>query len=113
MAWLGAANALGVSAMLRDIGVAVQISLCTDCSAAKGIASRRGLGKIRHIELCEVWLQSQVAQGRLAVRKVPGADHFADSFTKHSSAERITQTMRCTNRKHRSGRHEILPDVAM
>ena len=108
----GATNALGISGMFKDMGVDVSISLCTDSSAAKGIASRRGLGKVRHIELCELWLQNQVAQGRISVRKVSGADNFAGSLTKHASVERVNQTMVCTSRKHRLGRHEIMPAVA-
>ena len=31
-----------------------------DSSAAKGIASRRGLGKVRHIEVHQLWLQDKV-----------------------------------------------------
>ena len=108
----GATNALGISSMFKDMGVDVSISLCTDSSAAKGIASRRGLGKVRHIELCELWLQSQVAQGRIRVHKVSGVDNFADSLTKHASVERVNQTMVCTSHKHRLGRHEIMPAVA-
>ena len=108
----GATNAIGVSAMFKDIGVEVGIALYTDSSAAKGIASRRGLGKVRHIELCELWLQSQVAQGKISVHKVAGQDNFADSLTKHSSSDRINQTMAMTYHKYRPGRHLIMPSVA-
>jgi hypothetical protein len=58
----GAATALGVRSMLHDLGVEVQIRLRTDASAAKGIASRRGLGKIRHIEVNQLWLQQKLGQ---------------------------------------------------
>ena len=46
----GASNGLGIQGMLHDSGVILGITLYTDSSAAKGIASRRGLGKVRHIE---------------------------------------------------------------
>ena len=42
--------------MLSDIGVAFRIRVSTDASAAKGIASRRGLGKVMHIEEHQLWV---------------------------------------------------------
>ena len=108
----GSGNALGIAGTLSDLGVEVGISLYTDSSAAKGIASRRGLGKVRHIELSELWLQDQVAKGRIRVHKISGDDNFADSFTKHSNRDRIAQTLHGTNQKIVRGRHPIMPAVA-
>ena len=93
----GASNALGISAMLKDAGLNIGIELETDSSAAKGIASRRGLGKVRHIELAHLWLQGQVARHKVGIRKIRGEEHFSDSLTKHASPDRIAQTMRFTN----------------
>ena len=45
----GASEAFGVSAVLQDLGVTVEVVLLTDSSAGKGIVNRRGLGKVRHI----------------------------------------------------------------
>ena len=59
----GASQSLGLRAMLADLGVQAGVQLMVDASAAIGIATRRGLGKIRHIELNELWLQEQVARG--------------------------------------------------
>ena len=107
----GASNALGIVGMLKDIGLNLAIDLHTDSSAAKGIASRRGLGRVRHIELCELWLQDQVARGKITLRKVSGANNFSDSLTKSASNERIMQSMKMTAHEFRAGRHEIMPDV--
>ena len=108
----GASNGFGISGMLRDSGVNIGVAILTDSSAAKGIASRRGLGKVRHIELAQLWLQDQVARGRVRIEKLRGEDNFADSLTKHSSPERICQTMRCSSQQFARGRHEIMPRVA-
>ena len=108
----GASNGLGVQGMLRDSGVILGITLCTDSSAAKGIASRRGLGKVRHIELAELWLQDQVARGKIKIEKIRGEDNFSDSLTKHSNPERISQTLRNTYQRLVRGRHAIMPTVA-
>ena len=108
----GASAALGLSGMLRDMNISVDTVICTDSSAAKGIASRRGLGKVRHIELSELWLQDQVARGRISVRKISGDDNFSDSLTKHASSDRIEQTLRETNTQIRTGRHSIMPQLS-
>ena len=102
----GAGNALGLSGVFRDMGVEYEITLYTDSSAARGISGRRD------VELNELWLQDQVARGRISVRKIRGEDNFSDSLTKHSCLERIRQTMRGTSQRIASGRHPIMPEVA-
>ena len=69
---MGVSKALSLSGMLRDIEITTQISLSTDSSAAKGVASRRGLGKVSHIELSELWLQDQVSRGKIGVHEISG-----------------------------------------
>ena len=116
----GATQALGIVAMLKDMGIeaaadiAVKpgIELCVDASAAVGIANRRGLGKQRHIELNELWLQDMVARGRIAIRKVDGKANFSDSLTKFCTADRIIQTIRCTGHYPATGRHELMPKLS-
>ena len=52
----------------------------TDSSAGKGIAQRKGLGKLKHLELRELWLQDYVQQGKVQIRKEPTDTNVADSF---------------------------------
>ena len=83
----------------------------TDSCAAKGIANRRGLVKVRHIELSELWVQDQVARGQIAVYKIGGPENSSDSLTKHSSGERIAQTLHYCNQAIAIGRHDIMPSI--
>ena len=108
----GAGNAIGIVGVFQDMGIQETVTLYTDSSAAKGISSRRGLGKVRHIELNQLWLQDQVARGKVDVRKIRGEDNISDSLTKHSNPERIKQTMNGTLQKIVQGRHTIMPNVA-
>ena len=50
----GGSNSLGMRALMEDLGVGVKLRLKSDASAAIGIASRRGLGKIRHLEVSQL-----------------------------------------------------------
>ena len=45
------------------------IHLGTDSSAANSFVSRRGLGKMRHIEIRDLWLQKEVLEGKVLVSK--------------------------------------------
>ena len=53
----------------------------TDSSAAKAVSSRRGLGKLRHIELKYLWVQELVQEKRIAIKKINGPDNPADCLT--------------------------------
>ena len=109
----GASNALGIAGVLSDLGVNLHVAVSTDSSAAKGIANRRGLGKVRHIELSELWVQDQIAKGQITVYKIDGSENSSDSLTKHSCGERIAQTMSHCNQFIAPGRHNIMPEVAV
>ena len=47
----GASLGLGLKALMGDLGIDSKVRIRTDASAAKGIATRKGLGKVRHIEV--------------------------------------------------------------
>ena len=56
----GGAQGLGALTLLNDMGVSMKLRLRTDASVAKSIASRRGIGRVRHIEVNQLWLQERV-----------------------------------------------------
>ena len=108
----GASTALGLQSMAKEVGYSLNIALCVDSSAAIGISSRRGLGKVRHIELNQLWLQEHVATGRVVVQKVSGQTNTSDCLTKHSSREKIDSSIKSTSCSFAIGRHEIMPKIA-
>ena len=58
------------------------ISVHTDSSAAKSFVGRRGLGKMKHLEIRDLWLQKEVNDGKVRVHKVLGTENPADLMTK-------------------------------
>ena len=78
----GGADGLGVQGLLEDLGVKSRVKIWTDSDAARGIASRRGLGKLRHIELRLLWIQEAVNKKRITIGRVPGEVNVADHLTK-------------------------------
>ena len=64
----GASVALGLQAILKDFNIACSIVLKSDATAAISIANRRGLGKVRHMEVCQLWLQDKARRGDIKIR---------------------------------------------
>jgi len=91
----GAAVSLGQQALFADLGLRVPIRLWTDSSAAIGITSRQGLGKLRHVDTKTLWLQQAARTKKVEIRKVAGLVNPADLLTKFSlSKERILELVR-------------------
>ena len=74
----GAGALMGAVSLARDLGLDVRGVLHTDSSAAKGIVSRRGLGKVKHVDVRKLWIQDVVRSGRIGIVKIPGGENAAD-----------------------------------
>ena len=72
--------------MLCDFGLGLPVRIWIDSSAAIGISSRQGLGKLRHVDTRLLWVQQAVRQRRLELRKVAGTSNPADVFTKYPAS---------------------------
>ena len=102
---------IGIRNMLADFGVTTQVELLTDASAAKGIASRKGIGKVRHIEVNQLWLQDKVRTGEVQVVKVKGDKNTADALTKAVDANSLGNHMASVSLTHVEGRHKLAPEM--
>ena len=50
----GFSHALGIQALARDVGFENSMRVRSDAAAAIGIARRRGLGRIRHLDVEDI-----------------------------------------------------------
>ena len=107
----GAGVLMGAVSLARDLGLDMRGVLHTDSSAAKGIASRRGLGKVKHVDVRNLWIQDVVRSGRIGIVKIPGGENAADVLTKHLDGPAISKCMKCLGCVVEGGRHELAPDV--
>ena len=78
----GASQTKGIISMLMDFGLTFDGTVCTDASAAMRISFREGLGRTRHLDVQYLWIQEEVAEGRLKVDKVGTTENPADILTK-------------------------------
>ena len=79
----GFSHALGIQALARYLGFEYNIRVHSDAAAAIAIARRRGLGRIRHLEVEDLWVKDCLRQGRVQLVKVAGAEIPADALTEH------------------------------
>ena len=73
----------------ESVGLKVNI----DLSAAKAFVSKRGSGKMRHMEVKWLWLQEEVRKGRVEVGKVRGDSNPADLMTKYLSIKGVEERL--------------------
>ena len=74
-------EAVGIKGIAKDMS--------TDSSAAKGIATRRGLEKVIHLETRTLWAQDKIDEGFVVVKKIGGDRNVADILTKYFSSSRL------------------------
>ena len=88
----GVTRAKGLLSLALEMGfvdLSNVVHLGTDSSAAKSFVSRRGFGKMRHVEIRDLWLQKEVREGRVEVSKIPGEENPADLMTKILSSKTV------------------------
>ena len=92
----GCSIGLGAKAMSADLGYNHEIIVPSDSSTARGIALRRGVGKIRHLHTPLLWVQTRVRRGDLRLEAVPGDTNIADLGTKPLAGPKLEELLhRC------------------
>ena len=73
------------------------VHVATDSSAAKSFVGRQGLGKMKHLEIRDLWLQKEVRDGKVIVSRVLGTENPSDLGMKISNTGEITERLAGTN----------------
>ena len=104
---------IGARSLAADLGVefSQSIAIKSDASAAIGISNRIGIGKIRHIEVTQLWVQEKVANGEIVIHKVPTEDNLADALTKAVDAQTIQTHVNGINAERLRDRHPLCPSL--
>ena len=85
------------------------MSIYTDASAAQAMASRRGLGKPKHMDTQYLWIQERINNKDFGLSKVPGSVNPADLMTKHLDSSTMRRHMSSLGLEVRDGRASIAP----
>ena len=80
---------------LGMMGLSQNMRVWTDSAAAKSFVSRHGTGRMRHLQIRDLWLQKEVADGRITCMKIPGHENPADLMTKSLGMNDICSRLDC------------------
>ena len=97
---------------MKDAGWDIEVHLHSDATAAIGIARRKGLGKIRHLDCTDLWIQDKIRSKKLKLSKVLGTDNMADVLTKYVDKKTMDAAIAQMNLIRKSSRPACEP-VAM
>ena len=103
----GISQGLGEKAMLADWDINVDVQLWMDATAGIAIGSRRGLGRVKHIDTVFLWVQEVVRQGRVKIGKKDTKEMLADMLTKALTGPEIEKFLNGMNFWYETGKHGL------
>ena len=106
-----AATGMGGQSILNDLGVTLDLRVFTDATTGKALVSRRGLGKVRHIAVNELWLQSHVQAKTLVIVKIKNKFNPSDVLTKHLTRAELQMIMEHVQHMFEEGRPAAAPKL--
>ena len=110
----GMQQAIGFQSMCNDLGWKKPVCVHSDATAAIGIARRRGLGKLRHLDVEDLWIQEAVRTNKVELAKVLGTENPADLFTKYlESPPKIEYALKKMGLRREDGRAASAPAAAI
>ena len=71
-----------MQSLARDMGLELSLVVVVDSSAAVGMVNRSGVGRVRHLDVKDLWVQERVKRGFFTIVRVPGDSNPADVATK-------------------------------
>eukprot|EP00972_Heterocapsa_arctica_P112390 16431488-Heterocapsa_arctica.AAC.1 len=61
--------------ILDELGYPASLRVPSDSSTARAVVARRGVGRMKHLAVRELWLQEQLRDGKLKVERVKTEDN--------------------------------------
>ena len=89
-----AAEGIGIQSLCRDLGMECKVEVLLDSTAALALGQRQGLGKAKHIQIQDLWLQEGVRERKFGLSKVASERNLADLGTKGLTPEVIARHLR-------------------
>ena len=107
----GLAQALGIQSIAKDLGFSWSIKMFSDATAAIGIARRRGMGRIRHLDVTDLWVQEKFTSKAATIDKVLGTENPADILTKHVDGPALKVALQKMGMSVLDGRSSVAPQA--
>ena len=82
------------SQIFEQIRMQSEVTIATDSSAARGICTRTGSWKLRHLSIKVLWIQESYRKKEFQLVSVGTLLNWADIGTKAHTSERLTSLLR-------------------
>ena len=100
-----------MQALCQDLGFKLDLTILTGATAAIGICRRKGLGKVRHLAVADLWIQDKVRAQDFKLEKVAGTSNPADALTKYVDHSTLAKHLKTLSLDFESGRAEAAPTL--
>ena len=100
-----------MQSIANDLGFDISVRIHSDACAAIGVARRRGLGKIRHLEVEDLWVQQKIRHRSVNLVKVLGTDDPADILTTDVAADLLKKMLEPIGMVQMDGRSSEAPEL--
>ena len=100
---------MGLQSSCKDLGFTYKLRIHSDATAAIGIARRRGMGKIRHLDVTDLWIQEKFHSTYAFIHNVFGTENPADVLTTYTDEAILHMALDKMGIHYMSGRSEIPP----
>ena len=101
-----AAQGMAEQTTARDLGLQLSV-LMMDATAGIAIASRRGLGKVKHVDTQFLWVQEVIQNGKIKIRKKHTSEMLADVMTKAVAEPLMNRMLTTMQFEYRTGHHRL------
>ena len=76
-----------MQSIAKDLAFKILVRIHSDACVAIGIARRRGLGQIKHLDVEDLWVQQKIRDRSVDLVQAFGADNPADILTTYIAAD--------------------------
>ena len=97
----------GIRSLAQDWNLDYKLKANVDATAAIGIASRRGLGKLKHVNTIFLWVQERIDQLKIDIKKKHTSEMLADLLTKFLGNKIMLKHLTNMGFELRGGDHEL------
>ena len=96
-----------MQSMMKDWNISLDLEVYTDSNSAIGTTSRKGLGKMKHVQTWYLWIQERLASGCFKLLKVGTKHNVSDVCTKAVTANEMDKHMKSTGHCYLEGKSMI------
>ena len=100
----GTSIGMQIQSMMKDWNISLDLEAYTDSNSAIGTTSRKGLGKMKHVQTRYLWIQERLATGCFKLLKVGTKSNVADVCTKAVSSVDMDKHMKSTGHLYMEGK---------